>query len=110
MIVLARSEIGRFDVRFAGHSEMNSKEAPNVFASPDHFGVVTGKLEQHLFAASFRSDQLLANQIFAKRVTVRSAKDVFPRMSFEIDDFIADSRVPLLAKPFDFGQLGHRRK
>jgi hypothetical protein len=31
-------------------------------------------------------------------------------MGLKIDDFMADSSVPLLTKPFDFGQLGHRRK
>lgn len=50
MIVFGRSVIRRFDTGLAGHAEMNSKPAPNVFASPDGFGVVPGKFEEHPFS------------------------------------------------------------
>ena len=43
MIVFTRSKIARFDVRFAGHAEMNAEP------------VVAGKFEQHLFSAPCRS-------------------------------------------------------
>src|SRR5690242_12097303 len=41
VIVFTRLEIRTLHVSFAGHSEMNEKE------------IVAGKLEQHLFTASF---------------------------------------------------------
>src|SRR5947199_6463271 len=41
VIVFIRSKLRRFDMRFAGHSEMNAKP------------VMPGKFKQHLFAASF---------------------------------------------------------
>ena len=41
VVVFGRLKIGRFDVRFAGHSEVNEKE------------IIPGKFKQHLFAASF---------------------------------------------------------
>ena len=43
MIVFTRAKIARFDVRFAGHAEMNAEP------------VVAGKFEQHLFSAPCRS-------------------------------------------------------
>ncbi len=51
MVVFGRAIIRRFNPDLAGHSEMNAEPAPNVFASPDCFGVVAGKFEEHPFPA-----------------------------------------------------------
>src|SRR5207244_10669208 len=40
MVVFVWAKILRFDADFARHAEMNAEPAPNVFASPDGFGVV----------------------------------------------------------------------
>lgn len=94
MIVFARSEIARFDMRLTGHAEMDAEP------------VFTGKLEQHLLSASCRSHKLLANE-FLKRARIRAAKHVLAFVEANIDNFTAAADVPLFAIPFDFGQLGH---
>ncbi len=53
MIVFTRLEVGRSDVRFTRHSEVDAEPAPNVFASPGCFRVLIRKFKQHLFAATF---------------------------------------------------------
>ena len=61
MIVLDGSIIRGLDPDLAGHAEMNSKPAPNVFASPDGFGVVAGKFKKHPFSARVRAEKFRAD-------------------------------------------------
>ena len=92
----------------SGHAEMDAQPAPNVFASPDYFGVVTGEFEEHLLSTPGRSQQLLADEVFSKQVSVRAAEDIFTRVEGKIDNLLAAAGIPLFAIPLDFGQLGHR--
>ena len=55
MIMLVRAKILRLDANLPGHTEMNSQPTPNIFASPDCFGVVSGEFEEHSFSARSRS-------------------------------------------------------
>jgi hypothetical protein len=45
MVVFAGSIIHGLDPDLPRHAELNAEPAPNVFASPDRFGVVPGKFE-----------------------------------------------------------------
>src|SRR6266480_1831583 len=61
MIVFAGSIIRLLDPDLSGHAEMNSEPAPNAFASPDYFGVVAGKFEEHPFPTRMRAEKFRAN-------------------------------------------------
>ena len=56
VIMFAGLEIFAFNVRPPGHSKVKAEPAPNVFASPDHFGVIARKAKCHLLSTPFRSD------------------------------------------------------
>ena len=47
-------------------------------------------------------------EIFLERTRFCSAENPFSGVQSDIDNFIANAGVPLFAKPFDLGQLGHR--
>src|SRR5437660_1751215 len=82
VIVFARVKVGRFDMGFAGHPEVNAQP------------VTARSLKEHLFTTSVGSQQFSTGQIFAKRVSVGSTEDVFPRMRLNLDDRVAESGVP----------------
>ena|SRR5437660_114408 len=95
MIVLGRPEIGRSGPEFAGHAEVN--------AEPE----ISGKMKEHLFAESFRVEQVLADDFCAKLLRVRASKDSLVGVQCGRVDLLVFSGVPLLAVIFDFGQFGH---
>ena len=94
VIMFARPEIARCDMRLARHAEMDAEP------------VIAGKLERHLFSKPCRSQKLFADE-FLKRASASAAKHVFAFVEANIDNFIAAAGVPLFAIPVDFGQLGH---
>ena len=98
VIVFGRMKIRRREVDFAGHAEMKAEP------------VVAGKFKQHSFAARRRSQQFLADQLFAQSSRVGVAENSFSRMQLHIGNLVANAGVPLFAIPFDFGQLRHRAK
>jgi hypothetical protein len=79
----------------AGHTEMNPEP------------IVSGELEKHSFPARVRADEFLADQSSLKLLNILAAKDAVLFMQGKIDNLPADPGVPLFAKPFDLGQLGH---
>ena len=96
MIPLCRSITWLLDVNLSGHSEVDAEP------------IVAGKLEKHSLSASMRAKKSFANQVVAQRAHVGLTKDAVLFVQDKIDDLRADSGVPLFAKPFDLGQLGHR--
>ena len=109
MIVFGWPMMRSRDVDLAGHAEMNAEPAPNVFASPDNFGVAVGKLEEHAFSTPLRAQEFFADQSFTKVARICSSKDAVLRVQAKIDNLIAPAGVPLFAIPFDLSQFGHRR-
>lgn len=98
VVVLFRSKAGRFRSQFAGHAEMNSDP------------IAAGKFEEHLLAPRLRTQETPAGQLAHDLARIASAKNSFPRVELDGDDFAPDPWIPLPAKKFHFGQLRHRRK
>jgi hypothetical protein len=96
MIVFPGSMIRGRDPNLAGHAEMNSKP------------VVSGKFEEHPFAPRKRAEKFRADQALLELAYVAAAKDAVSCVQAKTDNLRAAPGVPLFAKPFDFGQLGHR--
>ena len=57
VIMILGTKTWRFHPQPASHAEMDSYPAPNVFASPDSFGVAARKFEQHLFPPGERAKE-----------------------------------------------------
>ena len=49
VVMFVRLKIPGFEASPPSHAEMNPEPAPNVFASPDHFGVIAREFEEHPF-------------------------------------------------------------
>ena len=73
--MFVRVKIPGFDANLASHAEMNPEPAPNVFASPDHFGVIAGEFEEHPFATRFRAQKFFIDQSSTKFVGICSPKN-----------------------------------
>jgi hypothetical protein len=50
VVMFVRLKIPGFNANPPGHAKMNPEPAPNVFASPDYFGVMAREFEEHPFA------------------------------------------------------------
>jgi hypothetical protein len=106
--MFVRLKIPGFNANPSGHAEMNPEPAPNVFASPDYFGVMAREFEEHPFAARFRAQKFFIDQYTMKFVGICSPKNQVSPMKPNIDNLLAEAGVPLLAIPLDLSQFGHR--
>lgn len=110
MVVLLRAKSRWFHTQLARHAEMDPDPAPNVFASPDYFGVAAGELEEHLFSPGERAEKAAARELASERPWIRPAKDAFLPVELHPHNFLAEPGIPLPAIEFDFSQLRHRGK
>ena len=95
VIMLCRTECGGFNAEFACHTKMDSDP---VFA---------GELEQHLFPARVRTQELASGQMLHDCLRVASAEEAFAAMELNFNDLLAQTGIPLSAKEFDFGEFRH---
>ena len=97
MVVFARRIIWLIlAAEFPAHAEVDTE--------PE----VVGKLEKHLFAAGPGGEQLPAGQERLDGSGVRVAEDPdFGSCKVNVENDLADSRIPLAAAVFDFGKFGH---
>jgi hypothetical protein len=98
VVVPGRSErdgAGQDGPEFARHAEVNS-----------HPGVV-GKAKEHLFAAGLRMQEPGAGESLPQDFRVDRAKNSVRGVKMDGGNCLSSSHVPLFAKVFQFGQLGH---
>jgi hypothetical protein len=107
MIVLFGPEPGWLDPQFSSHAEVKADPAPNVSASPDYFGAATGELEKHLFSPGERAEEPTARKLASEHAGIRPAKDAFAGVKLDAQDFLSEAGIPLPAKVFHLGELGH---
>lgn len=98
MVVVLGTEPGGFDAEFASHPEMK--------ADP----VASREFKQHLFSPRFGAEKSAAGQFADDRAGIRAAKNPLVAVELNPLDFLPEPGVPLSAKKFDFGELGHGEK
>src|SRR5688572_4251998 len=110
MVMFLGSKSWRLDAQFPGHAKMNPDPAPNVFASPDYFGVAAREFEEHLFSPGERAQKSPAGQLSFQRSRIRAAKDSLLRVELDRGHLLSKPWIPLPAKKFHLGQFRHRAK
>ncbi len=98
MVILAGLKISRLNTRFPGHSKMNAEV------------LILRESEEHLFSVTLRTNQRFANNPFAQPSFVQVAEYVFARVQLNRGHLVSATDIPLIAVPFDLGQLGHGRR
>jgi hypothetical protein len=107
VIVFLDPKTSRLYSELPGHTKMNPKPAPNIFASPDSFGVVAGKSKKHLLSVRNGTAQFLTGKPTSQSSYVLSSKDPFLSVQLHRANGIADPDVPLFPKILHLGQLWH---
>lgn len=98
MVVVLGTKSGGLDAEFASHPEMKAEP------------VASRELEQHLFSPRFGADKSAAGEFADDGTRIRTAENPFLTVELDLQDFVSKSGVPLSAKKFDFGELGHGEK
>jgi hypothetical protein len=96
VIVFSWAESGWLGPQFAAHPEMDSNP------------ISGGKFEQHLLPSGKGTEEPASGEPANYLARIRLAKDPFSRMELHRDDLLIQAGVPLLAKKFHLGELGHR--
>ena len=98
MIMFSGAKVRLLDPHVSRHPQMQPKK------------IAARKLDENLLSACNRAEETRPSQLPNECTRIGFAKNPFSRMKFYPQDFVADRRIPLSAKIFDFGELGHRAK
>ena len=82
------------NVKVAGHPQMHAEPR------------IPGKAEEHLFSVRRRAEKGGASERAAKKRQVNAAKNTIGAR-FDCGNFFGQTRIPLFAKIFNFGQFRH---
>ena len=84
--------------KFSGHPEVDAQPA------------ILADAKKHLFSMSVGGDQGFSFDSADQTVSRYAAEDPFAGMNMDLVDFLVQAWIPLFAKEFHLGQLGHDRK
>ena len=98
VIMFSGAKVRLLDPHVSGHAQMQAEK------------IVSRKLQQNLLSARNGTKEARASQLPNECARIGFAKNPFSRMKSYHQYFVADSRIPLSAEIFDFGELGHRAK